>query len=110
MNIPFEDMIQSDKPLLVDFYADWCGPCQMLGPILKEVKDALGERVAIVKINVDQNAEAVSHYRIKGVPTMMLFQRGRQLWRQSGVLSKTEIMDVILEKTTWPELPNQNKS
>lgn len=105
MDAPFEMLINSEKPTLVDFYADWCGPCQMFGPILKEVKDALGDRVTVIKINVDGNTDVASHYRIKGVPTMMLFQNGKQLWRQSGVLSKNEIMQVILDKTTWPELP-----
>ncbi|RZJ34603.1 MAG: thioredoxin [Flavobacterium sp.] len=99
MNENFETLINSDKPVLVDFFATWCGPCQMLGPILKEVKDSLGERISIVKVDVDKNQDAASHYRIKGVPTMMLFQNGRQLWRQSGVLSKEEIITTILEKS-----------
>ena len=107
MNATFDEIINSDKPVLVDFYADWCGPCQMLGPILKEVKDTLGERVSIIKINVDNNQEIAHHYRVKGVPTMMLFQNGKQLWRQSGVLSKIEIVNMIFDKCTWPELPNK---
>jgi len=106
MNDSFENIIHSEKPVLVDFYADWCGPCQMLAPILKEVKDKFGERISIIKINVDHNQQAASHYRIKGVPTMMLFQNGKQLWRQSGVLSKIEIVNTILDKSSWPELPN----
>lgn len=106
MDQTFEDLIHSEKPVLVDFYATWCGPCQMLGPILKEVKDKLGDRVAIIKIDVDKNQSVANHYRVKGVPTMMLFQNGKQLWRQSGVLSKMEIVAIILEKSTWPELPN----
>ncbi len=106
MDETFDDLIHSEKPVLVDFYATWCGPCQMLGPILKEVKDKLGDRVAIIKIDVDKNQAVASHYRVKGVPTMMLFQNGKQLWRQSGVLSKMEIVAIILEKSTWPELPN----
>lgn len=107
MNASFDDIIHSEKPVLVDFYADWCGPCQMLGPILKDVKDSLGDRISILKINVDKNQKAAHHYRIKGVPTMMLFQNGKQLWRQSGVLSKIDIVNIILEKSTWPELPNK---
>lgn len=106
----FNTLIKSGKPVLVDFYATWCGPCQMLGPILKEVKDLLKERVEIIKIDVDKNQAVAAHYRIKGVPTMMLFQNGMQLWRQSGVLSKIEIVDIIMEKTTWPELPGQEKT
>ncbi|NHM07554.1 thioredoxin [Flavobacterium sp. CYK-4] len=99
MNPTFQEVINAEKPVLVDFYADWCGPCQMLGPILKEVKETLAERVSIIKINVDKNQEIASHYRIKGVPTMMLFQNGMQLWRQSGVLSKADLISVILEKS-----------
>ncbi|MGL2966333.1 thioredoxin [Flavobacterium sp. XGLA_31] len=95
----FERLIQSDKPVLVDFYATWCGPCQMLGPILKEVKDSLGDRVSIIKIDVDKNQEIASRFQVRGVPTMLLFQNGEQLWRQSGVLSKAEIIKIILEKS-----------
>lgn len=84
---------------MVDFFATWCGPCQMLAPVLKEVKDSLGERVSIIKIDVDKNQEIASVYQVRGVPTMMLFQNGQQLWRQSGVLSKQEIINVILEKS-----------
>ena len=107
MNSTFDEIINSEKPVLIDFYADWCGPCQMLGPILKEVKDTLGDRISIIKINVDNNQAAANHYRVKGVPTMMLFQDGKQLWRQSGVLSKIDIVNIIFDKCTWPELPNK---
>ena len=106
---PFDAQINSDKPILVDFYATWCGPCKMLSPILKEVKDNFKDRIAIIKIDVDKNQAAAAHYRVKGVPTMMLFQNGIQLWRQSGVLSKIEIIEIIMEKSTWPELPGQTK-
>ena len=99
MNSSFDQLIQSDKPVLIDFYATWCGPCQMLGPILKEVKDQLGDRVSIIKIDVDKNQELAAMQQVRGVPTMMLFQNGKQLWRQSGVLSKEEIIKNILEKS-----------
>ena len=99
MNDKFDTIINSEKPVLVDFFATWCGPCQMLGPILKEVKESLGDRVSIIKIDVDKNQAAANHYRVRGVPTMMLFQNGKQLWRQSGVLSKEEIIKTILEKS-----------
>jgi len=94
----FKDNIDSEKPVLVDFFATWCGPCQSLAPILKEVKDSLGERISIIKIDVDKNQALAADYQVRGVPTMMLFQNGKQLWRQSGVLSKQQIMQVILEK------------
>ncbi|MEL1246152.1 thioredoxin [Flavobacterium sp. DGU11] len=99
MDDKFDNIINSDKLVLVDFFAAWCGPCQMLGPILKQVKDNLGDRVTIIKIDVDKNQAAAEHYRVRGVPTLMLFQNGKQLWRQSGVLSKEEIIRTILEKS-----------
>lgn len=99
MNNTFQDIINSETPVLIDFYATWCGPCQMLGPILKQVKDSLGDRVSIIKVDVDKNQELATMQQVRGVPTMMLFQNGQQLWRQSGVLSKEEIIQVILEKS-----------
>lgn len=99
MNSSFDQLIQSDKPVLIDFYATWCGPCQMLGPILKEVKDHLGDRVSIIKVDVDKNQELAAMQQVRSVPTMLLFQNGKQLWRQSGVLSKEEIIKNILEKS-----------
>jgi thioredoxin 1 len=95
----FNEIIQSDKPVLVDFFATWCGPCQMLAPILKDVKTNLGERVSIIKIDVDKNQAVAAQYQVRGVPTMILFQNGKQLWRQSGVLSKEEIIKIIVEKS-----------
>ena len=99
MNSSFDQLIHSDKPLLIDFFATWCGPCQMLGPVLKEVKDQLGDSVSIIKIDVDKNQELAAMQQVRGVPTMMLFQNGKQLWRQSGLLSKEEIIKNILEKS-----------
>jgi thioredoxin 1 len=99
MNSSFDQIIQSEKPVLIDFFATWCGPCQMLGPVLKEVKDQLGDRVSIIKIDVDKNQELAAMQQVRGVPTMMLFQNGKQLWRQSGLLSKEEIIKNILEKS-----------
>jgi thioredoxin 1 len=95
----FNQIIQSDKPVLVDFFATWCGPCQMLAPILKEVKANLGERISIIKIDVDKNQAVAAQYQVRGVPTMILFQNGKQLWRQSGVLSKEDIIKIIVEKS-----------
>ena len=96
----FNQIIQSDQPVLVDFFATWCGPCQMLAPILTEVKANLGERISIIKIDVDKNQAVAAQYQVRGVPTMILFQNGKQLWRQSGVLSKEDLIKVILEKVT----------
>ncbi|WP_405293503.1 thioredoxin [Algibacter sp. Ld11] len=91
----FSEIINQDKPVLVDFFASWCGPCKVLGPILKEVKDEMGEDVTIVKIDVDKNQALASKYQVRGVPTMLLFKKGRQVWRQSGVLQKNDIINVI---------------
>ena len=95
----FDTIINADKPVLIDFFATWCGPCKMLSPILKEVKDSLGDAVSIIKIDVDKNQQISSQYQVRGVPTMILFQNGKQLWRQSGVVSKEEIIKTILEKS-----------
>jgi len=99
MSNSFENIIKSEKPVLIDFSADWCGPCKMLAPILKQVKDSLGERITIIKIDVDKNQALASKYQVRGVPTMILYQNGKQLWRQSGVLSKEEIIKIIVEKS-----------
>jgi thioredoxin 1 len=95
----FNQIIQSDQPVLVDFFATWCGPCQMLAPILKEVKANLGERISIIKIDVDKNQAVAAQYQVRGVPTMILFQNGKPLWRQSGVMSKEDIIKIIVEKS-----------
>jgi thioredoxin 1 len=95
----FNNIIQSEKPVLVDFFATWCGPCQTLAPILKQVKDNLGERISIIKIDVDKNQQIAAQYQVRGVPTLILFQNGKQLWRQSGVLSTSDLIKVIVEKS-----------
>lgn len=99
MSTKFDTIINSEKPVLIDFFATWCGPCKTLAPILKQVKDNLGERITIIKIDVDKNQQLASKYQVRGVPTMILFQNGKQLWRQSGVLSKEEIVKSIVEKS-----------
>ena len=95
----FQELIQTDKPVLIDFFATWCGPCQQLSPILKQVKEVMGERISILKIDVDKNEQLAAQYQVRGVPTMMLFQNGKQLWRQSGVLSKEQLIQIITEKS-----------
>lgn|SRR5690554_638962 len=91
----FNEIIASHTPVLVDFHAEWCGPCKMLAPILKEVKNTLGERIKIVKIDVDKNQVIASRLQIRGVPTLILFKNGEQLWRQSGVVQKSDLISII---------------
>ena len=95
MKSSFKEIITSEVPILVDFSADWCGPCKMLAPILKQVKDELGDAIKIIKIDVDKNQPLAAKYQVRGVPTMILFKQGKQLWRQSGVMQKQEIISQI---------------
>lgn len=91
----FSEIINKEQPVLVDFFATWCGPCQTLSPILKQVKDELGESVSILKIDVDKNPAIATQFQVRGVPTMLLFKNGKQVWRQSGLLSKNDLISVI---------------
>ena len=95
MKSSFNNIINSKTPVLVVFFADWCGPCKSLAPILKEVKEELGNNIKIVKIDVDKNQPLASKYQVRGVPTMILFKDGKQVWRQSGMLQKSEIINII---------------
>ena len=95
MKSSFNTIINSNTPVLLDFFADWCRPCKMLTPILKQVKEELGDSVKIVKIDVDKNEPLAAKYQVRGVPTMILFKNGKQIWRQSGVLQKNDIIGVI---------------
>jgi thioredoxin 1 len=91
----FNEMIQSDKPVLVDFFAEWCGPCKMMSPILKEVKDSLGDEVSIIKVDVDKNPQAAAAYQVQGVPTLIVFKKGQAVWRQSGVVPKAGLVYIL---------------
>lgn len=91
----YSKIINQDLPVLVDFHATWCGPCKVMSPILNDVKDELGERVKIIKIDIDRNQKLASQLGVRGVPTFILYKSGKQVWRQSGVISKNELVNRI---------------
>jgi thioredoxin 1 len=91
----FADIIQGSKPVLVDFSAEWCGPCKMMPPILKEVKDKLGDKVTILKMDIDRNPAVAEAYQIQSVPTLIVFREGQIRWRQSGVVRAAQLQSVL---------------
>ena len=91
----FKDIISGSQLTLVDFYATWCGPCKYMHPILEQLKDVMGDRIRVLKLDVDKNAELADVYRIQSVPTLMLFRNGQVLWRQSGLMMLDDLKRVI---------------
>ena len=95
----FKEIINSETPVLVDFFAEWCGPCKMMPPILKEVKSDLKDDIKILKIDVDKNQRVAANYQVQGVPTLIIFQKGKIIWRQSGVIPAHELITRIKNLT-----------
>jgi thioredoxin 1 len=102
-NKSFQELINGDKPVLVNFSAEWCGPCKMMAPILRELKTLAKDNLTIIKIDVDKNPQVSQAYQIQGVPTLILFQKGKIRWRQSGVVPAKELHQVVSTHTSTPQ-------
>ena len=96
----FNEIIHGDKPVLVDFFAEWCQPCQLVKPILEELRDRMGDEIRIIKVDIDQSPAAASLYNVTSVPTLMLFQKGNVLWRQPGIVPAISLQKIITQFTS----------
>ena len=93
----FKELIQSPKPVLVDFYAEWCGPCQIMKPRILDVMERMGDEIQVIQIDVDKEKELATSFRISSVPTLIIFKNGKQQWRQSGIISAHALMKLLQE-------------
>jgi len=91
----FNELINGDRPVLVDFYAEWCGPCKTMAPILSDLSRELGAKAKIIKVDIDKNPEAASHYGVNSVPTLMLFKKGEVKWKQAGVVPMKQLLGIV---------------
>ena len=95
----FQDLIKGEKPILVDFYADWCAPCKAMNPILKSVKSKMGDQIKILKINIDKNQAVANKFNVRGIPTFILFQSNEIKWRKSGLLEENKLLEELKKIT-----------
>ncbi len=95
---PFQELVNGDTPVLVDFFTEWCGPCKMMGPILKELKSNMGDRIQVIKIDAEKNPAAAIKYQVRGVPSLILFYQGHILWQQAGVVQAKQLQSIIEQK------------
>jgi len=95
----FNDIINGEVPVLVDFHAEWCGPCKMMKPVLEKLHQQMGDKIRIIKIDIDKSPAVANAFQVQSVPTLVLFQRGKTLWRQSGVLQAPQLENIIKQKS-----------
>ena len=96
---PFRELIRSDTPVLVDFYADWCGPCKAMTPVIKEVAQAVTGKAKVIKVDIDKSVHAAQTYNVQAVPTFIIFKKGNIVWRHSGMIDKNSLLNVLLQNT-----------
>src|SRR5678815_884963 len=94
----FSQLIKSEKPVLVDFYADWCGPCKAMEPVIKDVARLVKEQFRVVKVDIDKQTQTARDYQISGVPTFMIFRQGKVIWRHSGMIDKSRLLSILGDK------------
>lgn len=99
MDNKFNDLINSSKPTLVDFFAEWCGPCKTMAPILEDLKNKVGQSATIIKIDIDKNPNAANVFQVRSVPTLILFKEGKIVWKQSGVVPANQLQQLITQHT-----------